>query len=152
MMQSCNGCVPECVGTIMCFKALSVIVLYVAWGGPENAFGQKVVAGVIGGATLTDDFRTETIPAQGNSPYLTFFSNSKDYVVGVLIEVRFPSHLSVEADALYRPLNYEYTGSYTNPGGVGDFSHPSATVLTWESFQEPWPELTYCRAPLVLAR
>jgi hypothetical protein len=100
MMQSCNGCVPECVGTIMCFKALSVIVLYVAWGGPENAFGQKVVAGVIGGATLTDDFRTETIPAQGNSPYLTFFSNSKDYVVGVLIEVRFPSHLSVEADAI----------------------------------------------------
>ena len=41
--------------------------------------------GAIGGGSLTTDFRMETIPAQGNSPYMTFSSTSRDYLAGALV-------------------------------------------------------------------
>jgi hypothetical protein len=109
-----------------------------------DASAQKISVGVIGGLGLTDDFRTETIPAQGFSPYMTFYSASKSYVAGALIEIGLPLHFAVELDALYRPLSYKFTGSYTNPSGVGDFSHPAATVVTWEfplvaKYKVPFP-------------
>jgi hypothetical protein len=113
-------------------KSILPIASFYAFLGAHQASAQIVSVGVVGGAGLTDDFRSDTIPAQGYSPYLHFSSSSKDYLAGASVELALPLHLSAELDGLYRPLNYSYTGSYTNPSGVGDFSHPSATVLTWE--------------------
>ncbi len=96
------------------------------------ASAQRVSVGVIGGASLTNDFLSATIPAEGYSPYYAFYSVRKDYVAGGLIELNLPLHLSVETDALYRPLNYAYSFSYTNPSGTGGSYHPSVTVVTWE--------------------
>ena len=96
------------------------------------ASAQHLSFGVIGGAGLTDGFQNSTIPAVNYSPYYAFYPVSKDYAVGAMIELGLPLHLSVEADGLYRPLNYGYAFSYTNPNGQGGTVHPSATVITWE--------------------
>jgi hypothetical protein len=67
--------------------------------------------------------------------------------VGGLIELNLPLHLSVETDALYRPLNYAWSFSYTNPNGLGGSVHPSVTVITWE-----FPVLAKYRFPMRLVK
>ncbi len=56
------------------------------------------------------------------------FSDSKDFVVGAIVELHLPFHLGVEADALYRPLHFssEATGSATLTSGF------SESVSSWE--------------------
>jgi hypothetical protein len=122
---------------------LGPIVLFAILITSPLASAEHVSAGVIGGAGLTNDFQSATIPADGSSPYFAFYSHSKDYVAGGLIELKLPLHLSVEADALYRPLNYAYSFSYTNPSGTGGSSHPSVAVITWE-----FPVLAKYRIPM----
>src|SRR5258708_39202810 len=46
---------------------------------------------------------------------LRFCSTSKDYIVGPMMELGLPFHLSVEIDGLYRPLNF--TSAAVNPDG-----------------------------------
>jgi hypothetical protein len=104
------------------------VVLIAASASPA----QRLSFGVIGGAGLTDGFQSSTIPAVNYSPYYAFYSVSKNFVAGAMIELSLPLHLSIEADAMYRPLNYAYAFSYTNPSGQGGSIHPSATVITWE--------------------
>jgi hypothetical protein len=106
--------------------------LFVALTIASDAHAQRLSFGVIGGAGLTDGFQSSTIPAVNYSPYYAFYPVSKDYVAGAMIELSLPLHLSVEGDAMYRPLNYAYAFSYTNPSGQGGSVHPSATVITWE--------------------
>jgi hypothetical protein len=127
-------------------KHLSVLVCALL-GGSSIAKGQAFSFGIIGGAGLTDDFQSSIIPAQGYSPYMHFYSTSKSYAVGASFAATFPLHFSLEVNGLYRPLHYAFTGSYTNPSGVGDFTHPPATVLTWE-----FPLLAKYRFPLPVAQ
>src|SRR5260370_32221195 len=60
---------------------------------------------------------------------LRFCSTSKDYIVGPMMELGLPFHLSVEIDGLYRPLNF--TSAAVNPDGSLNSVLP-ATVVTWE--------------------
>jgi hypothetical protein len=93
---------------------------------------QRISAGLIGGGAATDDFPDQTLPSIGPSPNFNFFSPSKSYAVGALVELRLPLHLSVEADGMYHPLAYAESQSYTDPSGKGDLTHPSVGVVTWE--------------------
>ena len=59
--------------------------------------------GVKGGVPLTDALSDRVF--NGGDVIERVFSDSKNYVVGPFVEINLPLGLSVEADALYRPLN-----------------------------------------------
>jgi hypothetical protein len=59
--------------------------------------------GIKGGVPFTDVLSDRTF--NGVDVVTHVFSDSKNYVVGPMIELNLPFGFSVEADALYRPLN-----------------------------------------------
>jgi hypothetical protein len=98
--------------------------------GPHFSFG------VIGGVALTDAFGQESTgffigPSGGVEPIqLRSYSTLKDYAIGPMIEVGLPYRgLSVEIDALYRPMNL--TMAAVGPDGSLNGISP-ATVVTWQ--------------------
>jgi len=71
--------------------------------GPA-AFGQHLISfGIKGGVPFTDAFSDHTF--LGVDTVTHSFSATKNYAVGPMLELRLPLGFSVEADALYRPLN-----------------------------------------------
>jgi hypothetical protein len=63
------------------------------------AFSQLLSVGVKAGAPLTDAFSTST----------DFSHGTRRYVVGGTAEVRLPFRLSIELDALYRRIGFDYS-------------------------------------------
>jgi len=115
---------------------LSTGVVFTAGG---SSFGQSSGShfsfGVVGGAALTDAFGHDStgfiIGPNGIEPTLSrSYSTLKDYAIGPMIEVGLPWRgLSVEIDALYRPMNL--TMAAVGPDGSLNSISP-ATVVTWE--------------------
>ena len=131
----------------MAFKPLfSIAAIAVCLLASPGAFGQRWSFGIAGGASLTDDFRNAAIGTYLSeagvlvSVVHRFYSTSKDYIVGPMVELRLPLHLSVEVEGLYRPLNY--TSAAVSPDGSLVGVSP-ATVVTWE-----FPVLAKYRFPL----
>ena len=98
--------------------------------GPHFSFG------AIGGVALTDAFGHESTgfiigPSGGVEPIRSrSYSTLKDYAIGPMIEVGLPYRgLSVEIDALYRPMNL--TMAAVGPDGSVNGISP-ATVVTWQ--------------------
>ncbi len=91
--------------------------------------------GIIGGAALTDAFGHESTGfvagPNGIEPTLSrSYSTLKDYAIGPMFDVVLPWRgLSVEIDALYRPMNLTMAG--VRPDGSLHSISP-ATVVTWE--------------------
>lgn len=68
------------------------------------AFGQHLLSvGVKGGVPLTDPLSDKTFTSV--DVVTRVFSDSKNYVVGPMVELNLPLGFAVEADALYRPLS-----------------------------------------------
>jgi hypothetical protein len=68
------------------------------------AYGQHLLSfGIKGGVPLTDAF-ADSSPVEVDV-IVHSFSASKNYVIGPMAELNLPLGFSVEADALYRPLN-----------------------------------------------
>jgi hypothetical protein len=86
---------------------------------------QPISFGVRGGVPLTDAYSAMTMTS--GSEFVKTFSQSKEYMVGAMVELRFPFGFSVEADALYHPLNL--TQEISTSAGV--FSN-SVTLHSWE--------------------
>jgi Outer membrane protein beta-barrel domain len=81
------------------FSKLSLLVLL----SSAACFAQFPVSiGVKAGVPITDSFNNTSFGSLGNQ--IIGYSNSKNYIVGPMVELKLPFHLSVEADALYRPL------------------------------------------------
>jgi hypothetical protein len=59
--------------------------------------------GIKGGFPLTDPLSDDTFHSVDVVTHA--FSDSKNYVVGPMVDLNLPFGLAVEADALYRPLN-----------------------------------------------
>jgi len=59
--------------------------------------------GIKGGVPLTDPISDRTFT--GVDVVTHVFSDSKNYVIGPTVELNLPFGFSVEADALYRPIN-----------------------------------------------
>ena len=82
------------------------------------AFGQHLISfGIQGGVPLTDAFSNVTTagPMPLTGVITHSYSSSKNYVVGIAAELRLPLGFSVEADALYRPLNLTIDTHYVIP-------------------------------------
>ena len=103
-----------------------------------GASAQKISAGAVGGASLTDAFRDlttfEFAPAAepGGPARLEGFrswSPSKDFVAGAMLEVGFNPHWSVEVNGLFRQLNGKW--AVVNPDGSLNIIS-SSSVVTWE--------------------
>ena len=101
--------------------------------------------GIVAGGSITSGFPNETIVMGPTSqfPQNTYASHSSDagnYLIGAMAEIRLPLNLAVEADGIYRPLNFRSSISSVPPGAGS--SSPSNTVLTWQ-----FPVLLKYRAP-----
>ena len=106
----------------------TTLVLSIAPAG-----AQQFSLGILGGGSATSGFPNQTfastMPGLQGTVFTTSSSDAGDYLVGGMVEVRLPKHLSIEADGIYRPLNFRnFTSSVTPESG----SAPSNTVLTWE--------------------
>jgi len=69
------------------------------------AFAQPISIGVKGGVPITDAFET----FQGNSAF--YATNTKRYLVGPSFQINLPARFSIEIDALYKRLGYQYNQS-----------------------------------------
>src|SRR5262245_2597538 len=70
-------------------------------------FGQFFSIGVKGGVPFTGSFKDITsVPNQLGGAIPRTFSDTNNYSVGCMAEVHLPFGFSVEADGLYRPLNF----------------------------------------------
>lgn len=87
--------------------------------------------GVIGGAGLTDAFGHESTGFfDGEQRRSRSYSTLKDYIIGPTIDVRLPwGGLSVEFDALYRPMNLTMATVQSDGSLLGV---SPATVVTWQ--------------------
>ena len=113
---------------------LLATALFVAtFGMSPTASVQRLSIGVVAGGSLTDSFPSETVPAFfpiENGPIgIRYFSSSKDYIVGPMVELRLFSDWSVEVDGLYRKLHFTWAGLEAD-GSLNSIS-PSP-VITWE--------------------
>lgn len=90
---------------------------------------QSLSIGVVGGAGLTDSFGKQTLAGPSNLPVTTFYSGSKDYVVGPSVELHFIPNWSIEVDGLFRKLHLEYFSALPNQPALGVSRSP---VITWE--------------------
>ena len=107
---------------------LAVLVLSI-----RPARAQQLSLGILGGGSPTSGFPnktlTTTMPGLQGPLFTKTSSDAGDYLVGGTVEVRLPKHLSIEADGIYRPLNFR---NFTSSVLPGPSSAPSNTVLTWE--------------------
>jgi opacity protein-like surface antigen len=82
--------------------------------GAASAFSQPFSFGVKAGVPLTDFL------AAARSQSFSFSANSHRYIAGATVELRLPLGLAVEADVLYRRLNYEGSGSSLSSQTTGN--------------------------------
>jgi len=104
-------------GMLLCCGVLSSFLI------PCGA--QNLSLGFAGGGAVTNAFETVNIGLPGTA---ASYSQSKDYVVGLLLEYPLASNLSIEGDALYRELHLKV--GLMEPGAPLRAS-PSP-VVTWE--------------------
>ena len=91
-----------------------------------GASGQSLFLGVVGGGSVTDAFQPYTPPGVD---VVRLYSESKDYLVGPMVEWRFSPHWSIEVDGLYRKLHL--TEAFVEPDGLLNSVSPSPAI-TWE--------------------
>jgi hypothetical protein len=95
--------------------------------------------GIRGGVPFTGGLSNVT--TAGVDIVTKTFSSSNEYVIGPMIEVHLPLGLSVEADGLYRPLNYTIQNQVVPQPTV---YQTSMNVSSWEfpilgKFRFPFP-------------
>jgi hypothetical protein len=102
------------------------------------ANAQHLSVGVALGTPFTGGISDATSTAVDTITHT--FSNSNEYLVGPMVEVHLPLNLSIEADALYRPINVTTDFQIVpNPA-----QRTSSTYSTWE-----FPVLGKYRLPLL---
>jgi len=110
----------------MNFRNLFFISALIA---PLSALAQTpfpISLGVKGGTSLTDAFSNRTTVGVDTASHT--YSQKKDYIVGPMLEVHLPMGVSVEGDALYRPLNLTWDYTVVPLGSTREVH----TVNTWE--------------------
>ena len=114
---------------------LSTGIVFTSGGSFGQSSERHFSFGVIGGVALTDAFGHEStgfIIENGSTQPIRSrsYSTLKDYAIGPTLEIGLPWRgLSVEIDALYRPMNLTMAG--VRPDGSLHSISP-ATVVTWQ--------------------
>ena len=106
-----------------CVRKLSAPVLASLFLASWPLGAQVLSVGAMGGVPLTHAFET------ASSGPVSFFSDTKRYVVGPTAEFHLPFGMGIEFDALYRRLGYESTDT---AGGS-----PVGTRTTANSWEFP---------------
>jgi hypothetical protein len=104
--------------------------------------GQSLSVGVRGGVPFTgalSDLTTHGVDVISRS-----FSDSNEYIIGPMVELHLPFGLSIEADALYRPLNLTTENQVVPQPTV---FRTSKNVSSWE-----FPILGKVRFPFPLVK
>lgn len=99
---------------------------------PAIGCAQLVSFGVVGGASLTQDFKNSysAIPNPPGPPVvLAELSSPERYIVGGMVEFQLPGDWSIEADGLFHTLRFDSAG--IEPNGTLNSVSPSP-VATWE--------------------
>jgi opacity protein-like surface antigen len=99
---------------------LALLVCAFAMG----SVAQPVSVGLKGGVPITDALET----FRGNQS--AYFTSTHRYLVGPTVQLNFPFRFSVEVDALYRRLGYEYN-QFAGPGS------PTSTRTVANSWEFP---------------
>ena len=119
-------------GNGVIFRLLILTCWFLAACGISHA--QRFSFGIVAGGSITSGFPNETIvtPPTSQAPepaYAFHSSDAGNYLIGAMAEIRLPLNMAVEADGIYRPLNFRsYISSV--PGSAS--SAPSNTVVTWQ--------------------
>jgi Outer membrane protein beta-barrel domain len=79
-----------------------------------SAVAQPISFGIRAGVPFTQAYADLTL-VQTNGVVQTF-SESTGYVIGPMVELHLPIGFSVEADALYRPIQISHTGAISAIG------------------------------------
>src|SRR5450755_2528445 len=103
----------------MRFLTLTSILLVCCLG----ASAQRVISfGVTGGVPITAFFADESFTPVLINPFLGSlysvhsYNGSNQYAIGPTVEVHLPINLSVEADALFHPVNLTQQDYVIGPG------------------------------------
>ncbi len=111
-------------------------------GVDSRPFGRLVSFGVVLGTNLTNDFQNVSYPVivetglpnggiQSMKATSLNYSGPKSFLVGPTFELHLPKQLSVEVDALYRPLSSAMKTVLSNGETFGPFTSNS-TFVTWQ--------------------
>jgi hypothetical protein len=106
-------------------KQLAPVVFMFAANAVAQTLG-PVSIGVKAGIPITDAFSHMQVGSQQ-----ALYSNSANYILGPSIELRLPYQLSVEFDALYRPLTFG-TSTASSVNGSPVLSRSSTDLSSWE--------------------
>ena len=98
-------------------------------GSNLHPLGKHFLLGGVAGASLTNPFANVTSPASGASDGVFSTTGLTSFVVGPMVELELPKNLSLEVDALRRPLRTS-TEVKLNDGTV--FSYATFSNPTWE--------------------
>jgi hypothetical protein len=90
---------------------------------------QPISFGVVGGLSLTQDFRNKSIILDNGDAILTY-STPKRWIAGGTVEARLRFHLSFEIDVLYHELEFTQALLEKSTGTLSSVS--PAPVVTWE--------------------
>jgi len=104
----------------------AIVTVLVA--SPCSVSGQNLSVGLIGGTSLTSAARDVTT-SYPTGPSSRVWSQSKDWIAGVMVEFRFRSTFSVEVDGMYRELHVTWANVLSD--GTLNSVSPSP-VVTWE--------------------
>jgi hypothetical protein len=105
-------------------------LLFVAVILSSPAGAQFISFGVVGGASVTGDFKNSFGPLPGAPGILPgHYSAPERYIVGGMIEFQLPRDWSIEVDGLYHPLRYDI--ATISPNGTLALGSPSP-VITYE--------------------
>src|SRR5689334_1342213 len=112
------------------------------------AFGQLFSVGVKIGAPMTDAFATLTTSS------LQTLSGSKGYLVGPMVELHLPFGFSVNADGIYRPLDFTVSSITRSTTSYGSWEVTPALRYRFlhtpivKPFAEAGPSFRFVAAPL----
>jgi hypothetical protein len=105
-----------------------ITILLIA--GPTLS-AQHISVGIVAGVPFTGGLSDFTTPSSVLNQVTHTYSNSHQYIVGPMLEVRLPFSLAIEADALYRPVNAA-TNVIVTTGTSQVTLQSSTNAATWE--------------------
>jgi hypothetical protein len=136
LLLTCSAMMAKASWNQLNLRLSTGIVFTSGESSSSRSAGRQFSVGVIGGAGLTDAFGHEStglffLPdGQIEQRPFRSYSTLKDYIIGPTIDIQLPWRgVSLEFDALYRPMNLTMAGVQPDGSLLGV---SPATVVTWQ--------------------
>src|SRR4051794_31463064 len=108
---------------LTCFNKMTAMIktFYILIVSTAAALAQPIGLGVKVGLPLTEAFNT------GSNPTTSYTSDTKRYIIGPQLELRFPAGFGIEVDALYTKLKFSSVGAV-----AGSVVNAATDADAWE--------------------